>query len=87
MELVTFQNSLADHNVTYSTIQDLISKIQTIPNHQGLKLDPELTLYVCKVVENIIGPKVKTSQVDKANIAIIVRPLYTFLSCAVIVQI
>jgi hypothetical protein len=70
MDLVSFQNSLADHHVTYTTVSELITKIQSIPNHQDLKLDLELTLYICKVVENIIGKKSKTSTIDKLEIVI-----------------
>ena len=70
MDLVSFQNSLQDHQTTYSTIDALVQKIQSIPNHQALKLDLELTLYICKVVENIIGSKSSTSTIDKSNIVV-----------------
>ena len=70
MELVSFKNSLLDHNTTFSTIDALVQKIQTIPTHQALKLDLELTLYICKVVENIIGSKSSTSTIDKSTIVI-----------------
>ena len=72
MDLVSFQNSLQDHNTTFTTVDALVQKIQAIPNHQALKLDLELTLYVCKVVENIIGSKSKTSSIDKGNIVVTV---------------
>ena len=70
MDLVQFQHSLEDHQTTYSTIDALVQKIQSIPNHQALKLNLELTLYVCKVVENIVGTKSKTSTIDKSNMVI-----------------
>lgn len=72
MDLVSFQNSLQDHNTTFSTVDQLVQKIQSIPNHQALKLDLELTLYVCKVVENVIGKKSNTSSIDKGNIVVTV---------------
>lgn len=72
MDLVSFQNSLSDHNTTFTTVDALVQKIQSIPNHQALKLDLELTLYVCKVVENIIGSKSTTSTIDKGKIVITV---------------
>ena len=72
MDLVSFQNSLDDHNTTYTTVDALVQKIQSIPNHQALKLDLELCLYVCKVIENTIGSKSPTSSIDKCNIAITV---------------
>ena len=81
MDLVDFKNSLSDHNITYSTIADLVTKIQTIPNHQALKLDLELTLYICKVVENIIGKKTKTSTIDKSNMVIqVFRAIFPTMS-------
>jgi hypothetical protein len=70
MELVGFKNSLADHVTVNTTVQDIIAKVQTIPNHPTLKMDLELTLYICKVVENIVSPKVKTSTIDKSNIVV-----------------
>jgi len=70
MDLVSFENSLDDHNTTYTTVDALVQKIQSIPNHQALKLDMELTLYVCKVVEEVIGKKSKTSTVDKGTIVL-----------------
>jgi hypothetical protein len=70
MDLVDFKNSLADHNLTHGTVQDVAAKIQTIPNHQLLKLDPELTLYVCNSVENIVGQKSSTSTIDKSNMVV-----------------
>ena len=72
MDLVSFQNSLEDHNTTYTTVDAIVQKIQSIPNHQALKLDLELCLYVCKVIENMIGSKSSTSTVDKSTIAVTV---------------
>ena len=70
MDLVDFKNSLDDHNTTYTTVDAIVQKIQSIPNHQNLKLDLELTLYVCKVVENVISKKSKTSTIDKGEIVV-----------------
>jgi hypothetical protein len=70
MDLVTFKNSLSDHIETHGTIEQLVSKVQTLPNYAALKLDPELTLWVCKCVENIVSKKTPTSTVDKSTIVI-----------------
>ena len=52
METVIFKNSLETHNNVENLVIDLTTKIRAIPNVLNLKLDIELTCYICNVIEN-----------------------------------
>ena len=69
METVIFKNSLETHNNVEKLVIDLINKIQTIPNVLNLKLDIELTCYICNVIENEVGANNKTNKkIDKLDV-------------------
>jgi len=46
---------------------NILNEIKAIPNYQDLKTSIELTLYVCKVVENLIT---KDHKIDKKQVVI-----------------
>ena len=54
MDLVDLKRGLKAHDMKSSTILQIISKIQTIPDYIKLKQDVELTLFVCNLIENTI---------------------------------
>ena len=52
---IPFVNALEKSNI-YNCIRDaIIQKIQKIPQLQNLRLNPELTLLVCNIIENSIS--------------------------------
>ena len=69
METVIFKNSLETHNNVENLVIDLTTKIRAIPNVLNLKLDIELTCYICNVIENEIGANNKTTKkIDKLDV-------------------
>ena len=69
METVIFKNSLETHNNVENLVIDLTTKIRAIPNVLNLKLDIELTCYICNVIENEIGANNKTNKkIDKLDV-------------------
>ena len=69
METVIFKNSLETHNNVETLVIDLTTKIRKIPNVLNLKLDIELTYYICNVIENEIGANNKTNKkIDKLDV-------------------
>jgi len=69
METVIFKNSLETHNNVENLVIDLTTKIRAIPNVLNLKLDIELTCYICNVIENEVGAKNKTNKkIDKLDV-------------------
>ena len=62
---VTIKNTLQKHTKFYNLIDDITKKITTeIKCLEKLKLDPELTLLVCDLIENSIS-KGNKYDVDK----------------------
>lgn len=53
-DLVEFKHSLSLHVKENKLIDDITELINKVPNLDKLRLDPELTIYVCNVIENII---------------------------------
>ena len=69
METVIFKNSLETHNNVENLVIDLTTKIRAIPNVLNLKLDIELTCYICNVIENEIGANnKKNKKIDKLDV-------------------
>ncbi len=54
MDVVEFKHSLELHVRENKLVDDITETIQKIPNLDKLKLDPQLTIYICNVIENII---------------------------------
>ena len=69
METVIFKNSLETHNNVENLVIDLTTKIRAIPNVLNLKLDIELTCYICNVIENEVGANNKINKkIDKLDV-------------------
>ena len=70
METVIFKNSLETHNNVENLVIDLTTKIRAIPNVLNLKLDIELTCYICNVIENEVGAKQQkqNKKIDKLDV-------------------
>lgn len=67
MELVKFKNSLSKHAIEQELMVLLIDSVKKIGNYDKLKLNIELTSYVCNIIENYIKPHKKF---DKKQIAV-----------------
>ena len=66
---VPFMHSLEKSNI-YNCIKDaIIQKLQKIPELQKLRLNPELTLLVCNIIENSISNNSKNHKIDKKQLA------------------
>ena len=62
------KNSLSKHFVFHNLVQVLIKKIkEEIPKFEDLKLNIELTLLCCNIVENTVKKKTK---VDKEKLVV-----------------
>jgi len=67
-ELVPFKNTLAAHIKQNQIIDDVCKIIAEIPDLNKMRLDPELTVYVCNIIENLIDKKDK-KEISKINLA------------------
>ena len=67
-ELVVFKNTLAAHVKQNKIIDDVCKIISEIPELNRMKLDPELTVYVCNIIENLID-KSEKKEISKLHLA------------------
>jgi hypothetical protein len=67
-ELVPFKNTLAAHIKQNKIIDDICKIIAEIPDLNKMRLDPELTVYVCNIIENLIEKKDK-KEISKLDLA------------------
>ena len=67
-ELVVFKNTLAAHVKQNKIIDDVCKVLGEIPELNRMRLDPELTVYVCNILENLIDKKDK-KEINKLNLA------------------
>ena len=67
-ELVPFKNTLAAHIKQNQIIDDVCKIIAEIPDLNKMRLDPELTVYVCNIIENLIEKKDK-KEISKLDLA------------------
>ena len=66
---VPFVHALEKSNI-YNCIRDaIIQKLQKIPEIQKLRLNPELTLLVCNIIETSISNNSKNYKIDKKTIS------------------
>ena len=61
--IVPYQNSLLVHVVSNETLITLLNQLSSVPLLATLKLDIELTLHACKIIETIIA--LGSTKVDK----------------------
>ena len=64
-ELVEFKNTIALHIKQNKLVDDVIKKIKEIPNLDELRLDPELTKYICNVIKILLQKKKKNKYVKR----------------------
>ena len=67
-ELVVFKNTLAAHVKQNKIIDDVCKILSEIPDLNRMRLDPELSLYVCNIIENLIDKKDK-KEICKLDLA------------------
>jgi hypothetical protein len=67
-ELVVFKNTLAAHVKQNKIIDDVCKILSEIPDVSRMPLDPELSLYVCNIIENLIDKKDK-KEISKLDLA------------------
>ena len=67
---IPFVNALEKSN-TYNCIRDaILAKISKIPELQKLRLNVELTLLVCNIIENSISNNSKYHKIDKKQLVV-----------------
>jgi hypothetical protein len=67
---IPFLNALEKSNI-YACVRDaIIHKLQKIPELQKMKLNPELTLLVCNIIENSINNNGKYHTIDKQQLCV-----------------
>ena len=78
MNIVKFKNKLKKVAKIGDITNNIIQKIQTIPNFMELKNDLELLLYVCTIIENELYQN-RSKSIDKKEIVIsILNDLFNF---------
>ena len=79
---IDFKNSLEIFNKTETFIISAVTKIAAIPNVATLKLDIELTAYICNIIENeIVSSNKKKKDTDKKIIFFrIIQEIFTSLN-------
>ena len=70
-DLVEFKHTLASHIEQNKIIDEITQIVSQIPNFINLKMDPEVTVYVCNVIEEKIKGKHKKN-VSKINLATLI---------------
>ena len=80
MEVIEFKNNLASFNQTETFIINAVKKICEIPNVATLRLDIELTTYICNIIENEIVSKKKKSTDKKVIFFRIIQEIFTSLT-------
>ena len=81
IEKVDFKNSLELFNKTETFIISAVAKIASIPNVLTLKLDIELTSYICNIIENEIVSSKSKNKTDKKKIFFrIIQEIFTSLN-------
>ena len=54
-ELIAFKNTVKSHIKSQSIINDVVKTLSELPDfNTKLKFDPEIIVYVCSIVENMI---------------------------------
>lgn len=66
-ELVEFKNTVAAHIKQNKIIDDVVEIIKKIPDYIKLKFDPEIIVYCCNIVENLIKIEDK-KEINKLNL-------------------
>jgi hypothetical protein len=67
---IPFVNALEKSNI-YNCIRDaILTKISKIPELQKLRLNVELTLLVCNIIENSISNNSKYHKIDKKQLVV-----------------
>ena len=70
-DLVEFKHTLASHIEQNKIIDEITQIVSQIPNFIHLKMDPEVTVYVCNVIEQKIKGEHKKN-VSKLNLATLI---------------
>ena len=70
-DLVEFKHTLASHIEQNKIIDEITQIISQIPNFINLRMDPEVTVYVCNVIEQKIKGEHKKN-VSKINLATLI---------------
>jgi hypothetical protein len=67
---ISIKNSLQKHTLYYNLLDDIVKKLSTeIKSIDKLRLDPELTLLICNLIENSITTGNK-NKIDKKELVI-----------------
>ena len=78
LSYVKFKNNLRKLHTEAEIKKIMMEKIQEIPDYMSLKFDPELTLFVCNLIENGVKEK-KIKKMDKKQFVLnVLNSLYSF---------
>ena len=65
LDNVSLKNSAKEHITSANLILWIVSKVETLPNYEGLKYNPELILYVSSCIEvACVDNKIKCDKLD-----------------------
>ena len=69
---IKFKNNLSKHNVVYSLIDQISSKIKLIPQYEKIRIEIELVKCVANIVENYVqkNNSKQKNKVDKKQLVI-----------------
>ena len=71
MDLIDLKRNLKSHDVKHSTIMKIIIKIQSIPEFHKLKMDVELCLLVCNLIENSVEKNLQMPKIGQNTLSIL----------------
>ena len=65
LDTMSLKNSAKEHITSANLILWIVSKVETLPDYEGLKYNPELMLYVSSCIEiACIDNKIKCDKLD-----------------------
>jgi hypothetical protein len=68
-ELIEFKNTLKSHIKQSTIINDISSKLGELPDiSTKLRLDPEIIVYVCNIVEQVIKKNKEDKEISKLDL-------------------
>jgi hypothetical protein len=68
-ELIQFQNTVKAHIKQSTIINDVVKTLSELPDfNTKLRLDPEIIVYVCNIVEQVIKKNKEDKEISKLDL-------------------
>lgn len=70
LEFVQFKRGLSKLEIEKQLSEIIVKKLNELPNVTDIKVNPELILFVCRIIENSIDNNSKTIKLDKKQFVV-----------------